>query len=580
MKITDILSMNVKTLYENQTLHDAFELFLKDDQLIAIPVINQKKEPVNLVHPSDLLGAILKNVDKNIPIFSLEKHSFTITSEYTTVEEALNTSQLHGVVVDSNGQIKTVYSLQNLALSYFLHKRQEFRAMEAFFEYSYDGIYITDAVDGKAKTLKINKSYERITGLNRNHLLDRYMNELIEEGYMSESSSLLVLKHNNTITLSQTFKSGRKGLITSTPVRNEHGEIVMIVTNVRDITELSELKDKLEQNQELTEKYISEIEVLKSQFLETPGLKAEDPKTLEILRLAKKVSEINSTVLLLGESGVGKEEFAKFIHKNSPRQSKPFIKVNCGAIPHNLMESELFGYEKGAFTGASSKGKKGLFEVANEGTLFLDEIAELPLDLQVKLLRVLQENEITHVGGTEPIKIDIRIISATNKDLQALMEKNLFREDLFYRLNVIPISIPPLRERKDDIYPLLNHFLSIINDKYKWTKSFTTEALNALYLYDWPGNVRELSNIVERSAVMSSSNHITCGDLPPVIGQSKSNATYPFEKILMPLDEAVGMVEKNLITEAYKKFGNVRDAAKALGIASSTFVRKRQKYSE
>jgi transcriptional regulator with PAS, ATPase and Fis domain len=301
---------------------------------------------------------------------------------------------------------------------------------------------------------------------------------------------------------------------------------------------------------------------------------------LEILHLARKVSKIDSTILLLGESGVGKEEIAKFIHKNSLRHDKPFIKINCSAIPDNLIESELFGYEKGAFTGANNNGKKGLFEVANTGTIFLDEIGELSLDIQVKLLRVLQEQEITKVGGLTPIKIDVRVISATNKDLKTMVTEKRFREDLFYRLNVVPISIPPLRERKEDIFPLVSHFINRINKKYTWNKSFSRDALDAFYAYSWPGNVRELSNIVERAAVMSSDPLITCDNLPSIIASLNTIMPIRFDSEIMPLDSAIGIVEKDLIDKAYDKFGNVRDAAKALKIAPSTFVRKRKKYIE
>lgn len=277
---------------------------------------------------------------------------------------------------------------------------------------------------------------------------------------------------------------------------------------------------------------------------------------------------------------MGKEEVAKYIHKNSKRCNKHFIKVNCGAIPENLIESELFGYEKGAFTGANKEGKIGLFEVADEGTIFLDEVGELPLDMQVKLLRVLQEKEIERVGGVKPIKIDVRILAATNRNLEEMVSKKLFREDLYYRLNVVPIEIPPLRERKKDIVPLVEHFLSELNKKYNLSKRFTSVAMQSLLQYNWPGNVRELKNIVERVVIMSSNDVILKSDLPI------NNTFNLLEEEIGSIDEEVNLkeiverFELKFINKAFENYKNVRDAAKYLGMDPSTFVRKRKKYTD
>jgi two-component system NtrC family response regulator len=220
--------------------------------------------------------------------------------------------------------------------------------------------------------------------------------------------------------------------------------------------------------------------------------------------MASKVAVTDASVLLLGESGVGKEEFAKFIHNNSNRKDKPFVAINMSAIPENLVESELFGYEKGAFTDATSQ-KIGLFESANGGTLFLDEIAEMPYHLQAKLLRVLQEKEMFRLGSTKPIKLDIRIISATNKNLKTFINNGKFREDLFYRLNTIPINIPSLRQRKDDIIPIAEMVLKkVINEYSLEEKSLSKEAIDELLDYEWPGNVRELISVIERAAILSN----------------------------------------------------------------------------
>lgn len=462
--------------------------------------------------------------------------------------------------------------LKELKLNKELSKR-----LDRIIEYSYDGIYITD---GNANTLRINKGYERITGLKRESMLGRNMRELVREGYISQSGSLGVLEKRKTISINQEFKTGKKALITSKPVFDEDNNIILIITNVRDVTELYNLKRELEANEKLTQKYYSQIKELKNQILDISDFIVEDKTMLNILYTSKKVAITDIPVLLLGESGVGKEVLAKFIHKNSNRSEKTFIKINCGAIPKNLIESELFGYEKGAFTGANKDGKIGLFELAHQGTLFLDEIGELPLSMQVKLLRALQEGEIKKVGGSKVINVDVRVISATNKNLEKMVEEKTFREDLFYRLNVIPINIPPLRERKQDIMALIKYFLNNINEAYGWNKSLERDVIDVFYDYNWPGNVRELRNIVERIVVMSNKDLITCDHLPRKILRNKKNDLLKLNREIMPLKKAIGMVEKELLKMSYDKYGNVRDAARVLEIDPSTFVRKRKKYEE
>ena len=442
-------------------------------------------------------------------------------------------------------------------------------------ENSYDGMYITD---GEANTLFLNKSYEKITGMKRNDMIGKNMRYLVENKYLSQSGTLLVLESKKNVTIEQKFKTGKTVLVSSSPVFNDNGEITLVVTNVRNVTELYELKEQVKKNMELTEKYYSQLEGIRQQLLKFSDIIAKDEKMLNTLEMAKKVAKVDTTVLLLGETGVGKEKIAKYIHKNSIRSNKSFIKIDCGSIPYNLIESELFGYEKGAFTGANKDGKIGLFELADGGSIFLDEIGELPLDMQVKLLRVLQEGEIKRVGGTEVIKIDVRVVAATNRNLKDMVEKKTFREDLYYRLNVVPIKILPLRERKDDIEPLIEHFMCVFSKKYDFNKIITPAALDSLKEYKWPGNVRELKNIIERVIIMSSGNKILRSDLPikEVWDSDVSSSNMWNEKLT--LKEAVENLEESIIESSLEKHGNVRDAAKELGINASTLVRKRKKY--
>lgn len=282
--------------------------------------------------------------------------------------------------------------------------------------------------------------------------------------------------------------------------------------------------------------------------------------------------------MIYGESGVGKELIAQAIHSGSPRNGKPFIKINCGAIPDNLLESELFGYEKGAFSGASSQGKQGLLELAHEGTLFLDEIGELPLTLQVKLLRAIQEKEIMKVGGSSPIPIDIRIIAATNKNLEEMVRAHQFREDLYYRLHVIPLHIPALRERIEDVEPLVHAFLERFNQKFGTSKYFSEDAMEMLYAYDWPGNVRQLQNVIERIMVVTAGNLITANDLSKIISNRSANTQMPVQvNEIIPMKQAVEMAETQLIQLAFNQYETITKVAQVLEVSQPTLSRRVQK---
>ncbi|MBQ3391787.1 MAG: sigma 54-interacting transcriptional regulator [Lachnospiraceae bacterium] len=443
-------------------------------------------------------------------------------------------------------------------------------------EHSFDGIYITD---GRATTIMVNKAYETITGLRRSEVLGKNMRELVDKQIISSSGSLRVLETGEPVTLHQEFKTGRKALITSTPIFGANHKIDMIVTNVRDLTEIYNLKATVETSEGQKQLLLKELEHMKSEMLKL-DLVVQDSRTMEVMRLADKVRELDTIVMLLGETGVGKDVFAKYICQNSTRRDKPFIKINCGAIPENLMESEFFGYEGGAFTDADKRGKIGLFEVADTGTIFLDEIGELPLSMQVKLLRVLQDQEITRVGSHKPRKIDVRILAATNRNLEEMVKEGTFREDLYYRLMVFPIHIPPLRDRIRDIEPMVSKFTESLNQKYGWKKSFTPDSLQVMEEYSWPGNIRELKNVVERAIIISSGDQITPEDLPLEGDHDKNKKRRTGMPHISNLPEYIHKVELYYINEAYKKYGNVRDAADSLGISPATFVRKRKKSTD
>ncbi|WP_426350747.1 sigma-54 interaction domain-containing protein [Alloiococcus sp. CFN-8] len=460
-------------------------------------------------------------------------------------------------------------------LNIFENLQEANAQLDAIIESSFDGIYITD---GNANTIKVNKAYETITGLKREEVLNHNMRDLVASHTISTSGSLRVLEEKNSVTLFQEFKTGKKALISSSPVFNENNEIIMVVTNVRDITEIYKLREEILHKEEETRKLSATLRLIGSNNEIYKNLIAVDYKTLNVLNMALKVSKVDTTVVLLGETGVGKEVFAEYIYKNSLRSNAPFIKVNCGAIPETLMESEFFGYEKGAFTGANKEGKIGLFEAADKGTIFLDEIGELPLNMQVKLLRVFQEQEIERIGSTKPTKINVRVIAATNRNLFEMTEARTFRLDLYYRLMVFPINIPPLRERPLDILPLAELFLENANKKYRLNRSFSREALEVLESYTWPGNIRELKNIVERALLISNGDIITSNLL--TINSVDNSSDNVANNAAINLNSIIEKIELDYINRAYNKYKNVRAAAASLGMTPSTFVRKRQKYSK
>ncbi|WP_216829552.1 sigma-54 interaction domain-containing protein [Alkalihalobacterium elongatum] len=445
------------------------------------------------------------------------------------------------------------------------------KLLDSIIESSYDGIYVADA---NGIGLIVNEAYKRITGVDENELLGKNLKDVLNKGIISESVTLKVLEQKKPTTIVQTVL-GKEVLVTGSPIFNDKGKITHVVTNVRDISELNKLKIELKEAKAYTKQILKEIddikkrEELKRLF---DQIIAQSPNTIKALNLAKKVSIVDSTVILLGESGVGKEVFANIIHQGSNRSNKPYVKVNCGAIPPHLLESELFGYEKGAFTGADGRGKPGLFEQADGGSIFLDEIGEMPLELQVKLLRVLQEFEITRLGGQKTKKIDIRVVCATNKNLEELVEKGEFREDLYYRLNIIPIHIPPLRERVEDIAPLVYYFLRKTNSKYNLNKQINPEVIYIMEQYHWPGNIREMENLIERIIVTTEKSEIQASELPQKITHKKKISSHK-----RTLKEIVHETEKDVILEKLAEYKTTRKTAKVLGISQSALVKKMQR---
>ncbi|MFH0822153.1 MAG: sigma 54-interacting transcriptional regulator [Pseudomonadota bacterium] len=448
------------------------------------------------------------------------------------------------------------------------------RELEAVFESSYDGLYVTD---GEANTTRINSAYERMTNLKRDDLIGRNMRDLVNDKVFDHSATLEVLEKRAQVTIVQNIKGGSQLLVTGSPIFDNDGKISLVVTNVRDITALNELKRQLEESRRLTSRYYESL--LEQEKLQhaIQDMVVKSLAMRQTLHKAVKVAGTDASVLLSGESGVGKSMLAHIIHMVGQRKECPFIRINCGTIPESLMESELFGYVRGAFTGASREGKAGLVEAAHRGTVFFDEVGELTPAMQVKLLQVIEEKTFTRVGSTQPVSADVRIIAATNRDLKELVKKERFREDLFYRLNVIPIHIPPLRERRDDVNALALNVLEKLNHKMGSNKRLDPHVMDRLITYDYPGNVRELINILERMVIMSDGNVISAADLPMEL---KERTSLPRDLVVegLSLKEALQAVEGKIIEEALRGHAGLKEAARALGIHPATLWRKTVKY--
>lgn len=468
----------------------------------------------------------------------------------------------------SNGQIKVLEQLN-----------QELEALnkelESIFESSYDEIFV---VDGNGIALRVNSACERNYGLKAAEIIGKSVFELEKTGIFTPSVTREVFEKKERVNLIQKTKAGRHLLVAANPVFNNEGELIRVVCNSRDLTEVLKLKKQLDEKEKLIKEYNDQLKEMKEKQEKQATYTEviyESTQMQKIVELIEKLALVDSTVLLLGESGVGKTLLAKKIHDRSSRKKEKFYKLNCGAIPENLIESELFGYEEGSFSGAKKGGKKGIIEYAHKGTLFLDEIGELPFNLQVKLLHVLQEKTFQRIGGTEDIAVDVRIIAATNKDLQEMVKEKRFREDLYYRLNVIPIDIPPLRERKEDIYPLIKYYLDKVNEKYNKYHDLDPRTISILLDYEWPGNIRELENMIERLIVTADEEVITPDQLPNHLFVEEATKN---DNEDISLKEWLEVKEKEIIETMYNKYNSSYKVAEVLKISQSSANRKIRKY--
>ncbi|MEQ8201100.1 MAG: sigma 54-interacting transcriptional regulator [Syntrophomonadaceae bacterium] len=568
---------------ELQTILDStHNLILAIDKDARITEFNRAAENFLGLNSADVLGKEIVQLIPNSGLVEILATGCPKTVQKIKLNDSLFISNRTPIIQDGEivGAVAVLQDISELEhISRELEDVKELnREMDAIFESSYDGLYLTD---GEGITLRVNEAFENLTGVPGSDMVGLNVEDLVRErGIVSESVSAMVFRERKPVTIMQKTLAGRDALTTGTPVFDRKGKIFRVVSNVRDITELMQLKLQLEKAQGLSKHFQSELKALQVQYIGCSKLIVGSRVMKELLDKVIRLAQVDSTVLISGESGTGKELIAEAIHNNSARKNGPFIKINCGAISKHLLESELFGYDPGAFTGAKKGGKAGYFELADGGTILLDEISELSFNLQVNLLRIIQSKEVIRVGGEKTIPVDVRILAATNRNIDELVSKNLFREDLYYRLNVVPIEIPPLRSRKEEIPLLAAHFVQMFNKKYKMEKELSSNVIDILMEYDWPGNVRELENIIERLVVTTPGDILTSEDLPLHLQDGHQKEIHPkiFVDGVMPIKEAIEYVEKEIISHAYSRYRATREVAKHLGIDSSTVLRKAAKY--
>lgn len=494
-------------------------------------------------------------------------------------QQILNTQEKYIGIRDAQGNMLGAIQAERLR---FIYQWNQFMDMAQILDHLSIGVI---AVDKESRIFYVNPAYSDILNVAPGKIIGRYMNKIEKDAALLDVLKTGKPKKSEK----QLIQSVQKYVSVNMFPLYRKGEVVGACSLFTDITELNHLTSEVQRISQVAEEYNQEIKA--RDFLKTNHIIGESEIYLNCIRKAMMVASTDASVLIRGENGTGKEVICKMVQENSVRAKRPFIKVNCAAIPEALIESELFGYEEGSFTGAKKGGRAGKFELAHGGTIFLDEIGDLPMAMQAKLLRVLQEGEIEKVGGQKNIPIDVRVIAATNQPLEQMIEDGTFRMDLYFRLNVITIEIPPLRKRGSDVILLANEFLDTFNHKYQKEKHLRESAYQALLNYNWPGNVRELRNVVESAVVLTMGDSIDVKDLPEHISGVQTNhadissehakEAFSDEDMLHggSLKEQVEAYEKHLIAATLERCNGDRNAAiKELNISRRTFYRKMSEY--
>ncbi|KML43211.1 sigma-54-dependent Fis family transcriptional regulator [Cytobacillus firmus] len=579
LKVKNWMTPSPFCIQPGQTLAEASKM-MADLHLESLPVADESNRLVGMITSRKLLNYFARGNPGDALIGSIPKSNQAAVRPDDSILDIMSLPYDQLPVTGEDGELLGILTARDIldGLSKYLYKlRQQHNsagALGAILESAYEGIAV---VDENGILQEFNEAYSRFTGITREDAIGRHVTEVIDNTHLHETVKTGIAErgvlqniqgHDMVVHRIPLWKEGRIA-----------GAIGMLI--FEGVTEVYKIYEKLQENQEakpdlFTKKKENDSRVTLDQIIGT------SEGIMEVKRLARKAARTAATVLITGESGTGKEMFAKSIHHLSPFSTGPFISVNCGAIPEHLFESELFGYEEGAFTGAKKGGKPGKFELADNGTIFLDEIGEMPLVMQTKLLRVLQEKEAERVGGVKKYQINVRVIAATNRNLMQMVETGEFREDLYYRLNIIQLHIPPLRERKKDIPVLLVHYLKEICERYQTPgKLFTSEAVNAFVQHPWRGNIREMVNTVEQLVTLVDGKVIDYHHLPEMLKKP--------EPTLKKVVRAAGSIEEakllgsqresEIILDALRKAGgNKSRAADLLGIHRTTLYQKLKKH--
>ena len=596
VNVSQIMVDPVSVLRAEQTVLDAIREF-RQYKIPIIPVTSQKGEFLGGVSWYQVMDSIDCNLSLSTKLSSIvTSDKLLIVQADANIDLDISFDGYEMICVCENKCLKGIIDLDNI-LKYYRWKNSILSGFEdlckdyeTILNNCYDSIFVTD---GQGKILWFNTPTEKMSETPAK-FLGKSVNFMETKSIFFPSVARLVLNDKKTRTIIQHSSNDKNMVVTGSPVFDDNGNIIKVVTISRDLDklladikdfvetpELDSLHERLMDVNHKSERVFSELKQLrKDSFFNKQLVGCVSREMKAVLKQVDSISSVDTTVLLLGESGVGKDMLATTIHRQSERHDGPFIKINCGAIPEHLLESELFGYEAGAFTGASNKRKLGLFEIANGGTVYLDEIADMPINLQVKLLHVLQERSFLRVGGAKAVSIDVRIIAATNKDIIAMVKEGKFREDLFYRLNVVPIVVPPLRKRREDVPGLILHFLDTFNKKYQRNKRLSAEVMKVLINYKWPGNIRELENLLERLVVIGNNDIIQLYELPQNIYCNNDKKLIDYlinSNENLSLNDAVKKFELELIYDAYDKYKSTVKVAEILGVSRSTITRKLQK---
>ena len=542
----------------------------------AVRILGLKKNKAMGANVSDVLPLTSRHV---IDCLKTGKSQIGCHIRGKKVRLVVNVTPIRqaGIVAGTVSNFQKMQQFENAAQrleSYQLLNNQ----FETVFSSSSDGLVI---LDGRGNFIRMNKASQKLNGWDEKDIVGKNVSDMVDQGIVNRSVTMEILKTKRRVSLVIFVQTTKKHLlVTGTPVFNGNGDISMVVLNERDLTQLNAIQQRLDQTRLVAEKYKDELAELSMIELKQQKIIAKSEEMRQVLRIALKLATLTaSNILILGESGVGKGILAKFIHQNSKRKGEPLIQINCAALPEQLLEAELFGYEKGAFTGAREEGKAGLFELAHGGTLFLDEIGDMSLTVQAKLLKYLDDNIIMRVGGIKSINIDCTIIAATNHDLRKLVDKKKFREDLFFRLNTFTIKIPPLRKRFDDILEMASFFLMKFNKEYGLNRRISYRGMDSLQSYSFPGNVRELMNVIKKAVVLSEEQTLDAM-IERILKESYSPSikTETSSTAHRNLSDALMVFEKEILKNATSRCQTTYELAGFLGISQTTAFRKLKKH--